>query len=336
QGSALVPQARDFPGLGGERFTAIIATTKAKIPRSPSALAFTIAERDLIPEGITLDPAHRTFFVGSMYKRKIVAIGPDGAARDLVASAADDLHSPLGMRFDATRGSLWVASSALPTMQGFDEATDTGRAALHEYDAASGKLRARYPRDTQRPHLLNDLVLGPRGELYLTDSEAGEVLQLTPGPGAEFEVLVPGGELYYPNGIALSDDASTLFVADFVHGLTAVRLADRRRITLPHPRGASTRGIDGLYFRRGGLIGVQNGAGAGRIVRFDLAPALDRVLGFEVLESGHPSFEIPTTGTLDGDTLVYIANSQMRSFDDGEIFPADRLRPVELLRLPLK
>jgi sugar lactone lactonase YvrE len=335
QGSALVPQARDFPGLAGERFAAIVSTTQAKIPGSRSALAFMLAERDLIPEGITLDPAHRTFFVGSIYRRKIVAIGPDGAARDLVASAADELYSPLGMRFDATRGSLWVASSALSTMQGFDRTTHTGRAALHEYDAATGRLRARYPRDSQQPHLLNDLVLGPRGELYVTDSEAGEVLQLTPGPGAEFEVLVPAGELHYPNGVALSDDASTLFVADFVHGLTAIHLADRRRTTLPHPRGASTRGIDGLYFHRGGLLGVQNGAGAGRIVRFELAPALDRVLGVEVLEAGHPSFEIPTTGTLDGDALVYIANSQLRSFDGDKIFPAERLRPVSLLRLPL-
>jgi sugar lactone lactonase YvrE len=335
QGSALVPQAHDFPGLTGERFTAIVKTTRSKIPRSRSAPAFTLAEPDLIPEGITLDPAHRTFFVGSIHRRKIVAVGPDGAARDLVASAADDLYSPLGLRFDATRGSLWVASSALPNMQGFDRAAHAGRAALHEYDAATGELRARYPRDTSSPHLLNDLVIGPRGELYVTDSEAGEVLQLTPGPGAEFEVLVPGGALYYPNGIALSDDASTLFIADFVQGLSALRLADRRRTTLPHPRGASTRGIDGLYFHRGGLLGVQNGAGAGRIVRLDLAPALDRVLGLEVLEAGHPSFEIPTTGTLDGDALVYIANSQLRSFDGDKIFPADRLRPPTLLRLPL-
>lgn len=334
-GSQLVPQPRDFPGLAGDRFTAIVTTIRDKLPRPRSTHAFTLAERDLIPEGITLDVGHRTFFVGSIYRRKIVAIGPDGAARDLVASAADDLYSPLGMRHDPTRGSLWVASSALPNMQGFDKAAHAGRAALHEHDATTGELRARYARDTGSPHLLNDLVLGPRGELYVTDSEAGEVLQLVPGPGAEFEVLVPTGELYYPNGIALADDASTLFVADFNRGITAIRLADRTRKTLPHPHGASTRGIDGLYFHRGNLVGIDNGAGAGRIVRLELAAALDRVLGVVVLEAGHPAFEIPTTGTLDGDALVYIANSQLRSFDGAKIFPAERLRPVELLRLPL-
>ena len=43
-------------------------------------------------KGIAHDPASGTFFVGSIYKRKIVAISREGVARDLVAPAADDLH----------------------------------------------------------------------------------------------------------------------------------------------------------------------------------------------------------------------------------------------------
>lgn len=66
-----------------------------------------------------------------------------------------------------------------------------------------------------------------------------------------------------------------------------------------------------------------------------LAPALDRVVRVEVLEAGHPAFDIPTTGALVGDALVYIANSQLRSFAGGKIFPAERLRPIEVLRLAL-
>ncbi len=330
-----VPQPRDFPGLAGPRFDAVVAAVRAELPPPRSEPLHTLGERDLIPEGITHDPARGTCFVGSIHRRKIVAVGPDGRATDLVASAADDLYSPLGMRHDPRRGSLWVASSALPEMQGYDPAVHTGRAALHEYDAVTGRLRARYPRDPQRPHLLNDLVVAASGDLYLTDSETGEVLALTPGPGAEYTALVPPGELYYPNGIALADDQSTLFVADFVHGVTAIRLATRERLTLTHPRGASTRGLDGLYFHRDGLIGIDNGAGAGRIVRLTLAPALDRALAYQVLEAGHPGLDLPTTGTIVDDALVYIANSQLRSFDDGKIWPAERLRPTELLRLPL-
>lgn len=333
--SQRVPQPRDFPGVDPERLAAITDKIRAGLPPTRSKRVAVLPERDLIAEGVTLDAAARTFYVGSIHRRKVVAVGPDGAARDFIASAADELYSPLGMRHDPRRGALWIASSALPEMQGFDAAQHTGRAALHEHDAATGRLRDRWPRDTQRPHLLNDLAIDARGRIYVSDSLTGEVLQLDPAPGAQYEVLVPPGELYYPNGVALADDDSTLFVADFVRGVTAIRLATRARVTLPHPRGASTRGIDGLYFHRGALIGVDNGTGAGRIVRLDLAAALDRVVGTRVLEAGHPSFIIPTTGTLDGDALVYIANSQLRSFADGQIFPPEKLHPTELLRVPL-
>lgn len=114
-----------------------------------------------------------------------------------------------------------------------------------------------------------------------------------------------------------------------------MRVATREHFTLSHPQGASTHGFDGLYFHHGALIGVDNGAGAGRIVRLELAPAHDRILPVEVLEAGHPAFEIPTTGTLLGDDLYYIANSQMRSFTDGKPFPLERLRPTKILKLSL-
>lgn len=338
-GSLLVPQTHDFAKLGGPEFERLVAAARARLPASASVRAFTLAERDLIPEGIAHDPGSGTFFVGSIYKRKIVAVDRNGTARDLVGQGADksdEMYSPLGMKFDARRGSLWVASAAGPQMSGYVEAEHRGRAALHEIDPSTGRTRARYPLDVARPGLLNDLVIAPDGEVYVTDSEAGAVHVLRPGPGARLEEFVPAGEFGYPNGIALSADGSTLFVADFVRGVTAVPLATRQLHTLPHPRGAHTHGFDGLYFHRGALVGVDNGPGGGRIVRLALAPTFDRIVAAEVLEAGHPDFIIPTTGVVVDDALVYIANSQLRSFEGATIFPPERLFPVQVLRLPLR
>lgn len=338
-GSLLVPQRHDFATLAGPELERLAAAARARLPASASVHAFTLAERDLIAEGIAHDPASGGFFVGSIYRRKIVAVDRDGVARDLAvhgAGAGEELYSPLGMKFDARRGSLWVATAALPEMQGYVEAEHAGRAALHEIDPSTGRTRARYPRESTSPSLLNDLVIAPGGELYVTDSLAGAVLMLRPGPDARFEAIAPAGEFAYPNGIALADDGGTLLVADFVRGVTAIELASRRTRTLPHPRGVSTHGFDGLYFHRGALIGVDNGAGGGRIVRLSLTPTLDRVTAVEVLEAGHPDFQIPTTGVLVDDALVYIANSQLRSFEGGKIFPPERLMPVQVLRLPLR
>ncbi|MFL5353302.1 SMP-30/gluconolactonase/LRE family protein [Archangium sp.] len=333
--SNLVPQARDFPGLQGERYQRIVESLQRNTPAPRGTEAFTLSERDLIPEGIAHDPLTRTFFVSSIHKRKIVAVRPDGSPSDFATSEAQ-LDSVLGMRVDPARRILWANSYASPSMQGFNESL-RGRSTLHAFDLATGRQVARFVRGPGGRHLLNDLAIRPDGDVFLTDSETGEVLKLcihTLLTEPSFEVLVPPGQLFHPNGITLSDDGKTLFVADFVNGITVLRLDSDERFTLPHPRGVSTHGLDGLYFHQGGLVGVHNGNGPGRIVRYVLSDSLDRIVRMEVLESNHPSFDIPTTGVLVGDALYVIANSQLRGLGaDGKYLPAEQLKPVSILRL---
>ncbi len=332
--SHLVPQDRDFPGLQGERYQRIVQALQRNVPPSRSAPAFTVPERGLIPEGIAHDPVTRTFFVGSIQKRKVVAIRPDGSVSDFATSEAQ-LDAVLGMRVDPARRILWVNSYATPTMQGFDEAL-RGRATLHKFDLATGRQVARFVRGPGGRHLLNDIAVSPSGDVFLTDSETGEVLELRADApeGTPFKVLVPPGQLYYPNGITLSEDGRTLFIADWVHGITVLRLDSGERFTLTHPRGASLHGLDGMYFHQGSLVGVQNGVGAGRIVRFMLSETGEHVVRTEVLEAQHPSFQIPTTGVLVGEELYFIANSQLRSLGaDGKYLPVEQLQPVSILRV---
>ena len=43
-----------------------------------STVAFRVDERDLIPEGLAHDPVTGDFFLGSLFKRKIVRVGRRG------------------------------------------------------------------------------------------------------------------------------------------------------------------------------------------------------------------------------------------------------------------
>ncbi|MCY1014087.1 hypothetical protein OV079_52940 [Nannocystis pusilla] len=226
-GSLLVPQAHDFPKLGGPEFERLVAAARAAAGAEERSRVHAGRPR-ADPRGHRPRPDDRHF----LRRQHLQAQGrgrrsQGGGAHLAVADATNGLYSPLGMKFDARRNSLWVASAAGPEMQGYVEAEHRGKAALHEIDPSTGQSRARYPRESAGRHLLNDLVIAPDGALYVTDSEAGEVLTLRPGPGAQFESVAPAGEFGYPNGIALSDDGSVLFVADFVRGLTAIPLATR-------------------------------------------------------------------------------------------------------------
>ncbi len=313
----------------------LAAGTGQQSPVSTSREAFRLAQRDLIPEGIAYDPVDQHFYVGSIYRRKIVRIDSRGRVSDFVSEARDGLLAVLGMKVDAARRALWVASQGTLVMKG-GVAADVGRSALLQFDLQSGRLLKKVEvRPNRLPHLFNDLVIERGGGVLLTDSEHGSVWRLPPGSD-RLEALAGPRALDYPNGIALSSDERRVFVAH-LSGIAVFELATGRRSELPHPDALTLSDIDGLYRDRHRLVAVQNGLVPPRVVVFDLNAGEDRVLGMRVLERGHPLFaSIPTTGTVARGWFYYIANAQLRAFTaDNAILPLEKLQETVILRTRL-
>jgi sugar lactone lactonase YvrE len=316
-----------------EPFRELAARLATRPPQRGSTLAFRIAERDLIPEGIAWDPVGRRFYLGSLFKKKIVRVGPDGAASDFVASGQDGLWTVLGLRVDPPRRLLWAASAADGR-----EGAAAGSSGLFAFDLDTGKLRARHILDG-RPdkHLFNDIAVSAGGEVFVTDSEAGAVYRLAPG-GQALEAYLPAGSFVYPNGIALDASDAKLYVADFSRGISIVHIATKTARPLPHPRAVTLHSVDGLYAYGASLVAIQNGPGMERVVRFSLDASGERVTGLRVIESRNPELAVPTTGTIAGSDFFYIANSQIEALseDDGRLKPGIKLEEVRIFRAPLQ
>lgn len=331
------PDDGDFGALASTpEYRALAQRLAAQEPQvARSRPAFTLAERDLIPEGIAHDPVTDTLFVGSIFQRKVLSISKDGTVRDFIPEARDGLWSVLGMKVDAVRRHLWVASYAGKGMKGA-RAEDVGRAGLFQYQLPSGALLARYTLDnTPRHHLLNDIAVSAAGDVFVTDSDAGAVHVLRAGAKA-LTPLVPEDTLIYPNGIALSEQSGRLYVAHF-GGLVLVDLASGQHTPLQAPAGMVLAGIDGLSAHEGSLIAIQNGLGRARVARFHFGADPSQLERAEVLESGNRLFgEIPTTGVVVGNAFLYIANSQLRRLGPDGLLPAPEppSQPV-LLRVEL-
>ena len=106
--------------------------------------------------------------------------------------------------------------------------------------------------------------------------------------------------------------------------------------TVGQPPNLALLSIDGLYWYKGSLIGVQNAGSPGRVLRLKLSNDGTSISAFEVIEAGNPDFDIPTTGAISGDGLIVIANSQLtRLGDDGRVTPGPPLKPVKLLKIRL-
>jgi hypothetical protein len=301
-------------------------------PRNRSTVAFTIVERDLIPEGIAFDPVSGATFVGSLAKSKIVRIDKAGVARDFTTPGQDGLWAVLGMKVDAKRRQLLVCSAA-----GAKNGAEDGRSGLFVFDLETGKLVRKHLVDTSAgKHLFNDLALARGGEAYITDSLTGAVYRVDPARSSP-EVWMPADTFIYPNGIAMSGDGSRLFVASEGRGVTRVDVKTRVMRDVATGAAATLVGIDGLYMLGRDLVAVQNGLGPGRTIRARLNAAMDRVERVDVLESRHARFEIPTTGTLVGDRLRFIANSQLRRLkDDGTIDNPATLNETVILEVGIQ
>ncbi len=304
-------------------------------PISTSTAAFELPERDLTAEGTAWDAKTRSLYLSSLYKRKIVAIGPDGAARDFITPGQDGIGPVVGIEVDPERRGLWAASMVLQEAGiPLSDTTLVAHGLLYHYDVDTGRLRRRYLlRPTQGArHGFNDLTVMPNGDVYVTDSGSGGIYKFGAG-GGEIVELLPPGTYTFPNGITRSEDGRLLFVA---HGAGVDRLEVRtgRRVRLGSPDTLNLGGIDGLAFHRNTLIAHQPGW-FNRVVRLRLDAAQERIASWEVLERHHPRFVQPTTGEVAGDLYYYIANAQLRRFRDGKILPWDSLAPVLVLKTDL-
>lgn len=310
-----------FRNTNSRAFRDVVAKLEAREPRMHRAVqAFALQnQRDLVPEGIAYDPVDDVFYVTSIYRRKVLRVDRSGNASDFVGEGQDGMLGGLGVKVDRQRRLLWVISSTTPEMRGWSAGSD--RSMLAAYDLGDGRLVRKIE---ATPALLNDLALLRDGSLFATHMGRNTVVRLAPNADA-FEVWAE--DFRFPNGIAVSDDERTLYVADF-RGITRFALDDKSRSRIKSK--ALLNGIDGLSFHRGSLIGIQNAIGKPRIIRIDLATSV-----VEILEAKNALFEIPT-GAVAGDDYFFIANPGLRSFDEQHrIWPLERLEDPVMLRIVL-
>ncbi|HZI93865.1 MAG TPA: hypothetical protein VFE84_06450, partial [Patescibacteria group bacterium] len=191
----------DFDSLkDSPEFQRIVEAMKGLKTRvGTSVLAFRLAEKDLIPEGVTHDPVTGDFFVGSVHNRKILRVSKRGKAQDFTSEKQDGLWAVLGMKVDAQRRALWACSSAVPQMKDA-QPDELGRATLFKFDLNTGALVKKYPLGNgDAGHNCNDLVVSAQGDVFVSDAESSEVLKLAQGADG-FAALVPAGQLRSPQG----------------------------------------------------------------------------------------------------------------------------------------
>jgi sugar lactone lactonase YvrE len=324
----------DFKSLGPDLMKQAMAMAgKNKRAVNASARAFTLPDKELIPEGIAHDPVSGKFFVSSIHKGKIVSIDKNGTVSDF-SSAGDGLWSVSGMKVDARRRVLWASTTAFSQMAGHN-AADEGKAGVFKYDLSTGKLLDKYllP-NTPEKHALGDLIVDKTGRVYATDSVAPVIYTIAPG-GNSLEVFLRDPAFNSLQGLAFTKDEKILYVADYSKGIFRIDLPSKAITQIKPSQNVVLLGIDGLYFLGGNLIAIQNGVNPQRVIHIGLNQGKTEALATKTLEANHADFFEPTLGVLVDNNFYYVANSQWPLVNEKGVLDKEKLREPVILKLKL-
>lgn len=308
------------------RFTAIVErfASNAKPIGAPKEV-LSLDEKGILGEGLAFDAKRDRFFVSGVHARKIFAIDRQGHATTFATNLD---RGAFGMAVDAKRNVLWVATSSLPQVNGFQEA-DRDTAALVKLDLRSGRVLATLRPDDKDKHLFGDVTLAADGEVFVSDSVSPVVFHV------EGNKLTPFARGAFASLQGLATTNRYLYVSDYSNGLYAIDRKSREIVPLDTPDSVSLLGVDGIYLAGDHtLIAVQNGANPTRVLRLAIRGdgiGIDRVT---TLAANHAPMTDVTLGTFAHGAFHFIASGGWDAWtDDGkrnEKVPLDSVRVMRV------
>lgn len=296
--------------------------------------AFTIKDRSLHTEGIEYNAVSKTFYLGSIHKRKIIKVSPDGTATDFCSSAFNGMASIFGIKVNANKNLLWACSAPMQEMKNFDS---TARSAIFKFELSTGKLIQKYEMPLiAKTNVLGDLILNKNGQVFISDSQANSIYTINEKTN-QVEPYYSSPEFSNLQGLAFSSDEKYLYIADYMKGIYRLNVKTKELAEVTTKLNISLKGVDGLYFYNNSLIAVQNGVNPLRCMQYFLNKDFSQITRFEIIDRKHPNFNEPTLGVVDGKDFYYIANSQWSGYDDKhQIKPDDQLQDIVVLKAQLK
>ncbi len=292
-------------------------------PIGEAVVSVAYDDATLLPEALAIDSKGNQY-LGSVRSGAIISLEHDGKT---VAAA------PGGIFDLEIRGKkIWAAvNNQLAYVHG--ESDDTF-ASIMIFNRKSGAPE-REIRVAESDALLGDLEVEKDGTAYVSDSTTPRLYKMAPG-GQTLDIFAADPRFVNLQGIALDEKNQRLFVADYLAGLFVVDTKTAEVTAIENAANAHLGGIDGLYFYKGNLIGIQNGTTPQRIVHITLNDGATAATGFIVMQRALPEWNEPTHGVVTKNHFDYIATSNWPSYDK-DWNPRDdaTLQPVRIITLPL-
>jgi hypothetical protein len=278
--------------------------------------AFTLPGTPADFRAIAWDGSRDRLLVGTLGEGTVTAVSADGETEVLLkADDENGLWSISGLAVDVKNKRLWVSSAATPLFAAFSPA-DTNHGALFELDLETLEIVGRYnvPVDGLK-HELGSLAVTDDGHVYVINRAAPVIYRKTP-EGDRLEAFFTSLNLLELRDIAVIPDHSRVFVSDTYKGILAIDPIAEQAALLSGPETMNLGGIRSIDYRNGMLFVVQGGFEPQRVIRLELDASGAVVQSIAPMAIALEDFNRPGIGTIQGESLYYVANS---GADDAKI-----------------
>ncbi len=309
--------------------TAFICLLIISCNNKKSSVAYKIAEKDLIPEGIAYSSSTNSFYLSSIFKTKIIQINAEsGEFKDFISSYLLGI-AVLGMDIDETNQKLWACANG--TKSGSRIST------ISSFNLKTAELIKTYEKNDTVRNTMNDLAIDIHGNVYFTNSAQQTIYKINNRTDS-LETFMDDTKIKNPNGITISPDNKHLYVACFANGIRVIDI-DKKTVVNTIDTTINSGGIDGLKYYKNSLIGIQNGFKSEskiKISRYFLDESGTKIISLEILDQNNPNFDIPTTFAIVNDELFCLATSQLGNITrEAKIINRDSLKDVIILKYSL-
>lgn len=298
-----------------------------------------LAKPDFIGEGVALLPDGDILLSG-VAGRTILRLH-DGKPLPFLQGDSDT-GGLFGMAVDAKSGEVWVAENWGADVPNGSGAPRTGLLRLSN----DGKVLARYPLPADgKRRWFGDVMLGPDGSVYASDSTGGGLYRLK--PGSALTAFAGNPDITSPQGMALCPSGRAMVMADYLSGLWRVDLASGAITPISGQLQIAATGFDGLVSdpsedrrsRRNAtmashFIATQNGVFPQRVMRLVLNRDCSRLQAASPWLAAQPGADDLSLGAVGEHAYVFVGHSQWGAWG-GEGQPVQDREPVRLYSLPI-
>ena len=271
--------------------------------------------------------------LGSVREKKIVRVTPEGSKIDLVKTE----YSVLGMHIDPITGTLWVATAAMPEMEGYT-AADQGKSMAMQIDPKSGEVYQGLFYDENT--IIGDLAIDKESRVWLSNS-LKPILGRDDTDTTNFMGAFVRKQFDFSNtmfnlqGLALTENDEYLYISGYITGIHRINTKTDDFEKVIAPKDVLLKGIDGLYYYKNTLLAIHNGVKPYRVVQYFLDDSGVNILFARIINQGGASLGEPTLGQVKGGYFYYLANSPWDAYTESGDLDLSKVKPIEIRRIKL-